>query len=57
MSYHPDFKKHQEVPDPYYGGSKGFELVLKLIEQSCQHLLRQLAQQQDALLDSREESV
>ena len=57
MSYHPDFKKHQEVPDPYYGGSKGFELVLKLIEQSCQQLLRQLTQQSASLAESREESL
>ena len=30
-----DFSKHfryQEVPDPYYGGSQGFELVLDLLE-------------------------
>lgn len=46
MSYHPDFKSFPEVPDPYYGGSKGFELVLRLIEQSCQQLLQQLIRQQ-----------
>lgn len=28
-----------EVPDPYYGGAKGFELVLDLLEQSAQGLL------------------
>jgi protein-tyrosine phosphatase len=28
-----------EVPDPYYGGGKGFELVLELIEQACDGLL------------------
>jgi protein-tyrosine phosphatase len=28
-----------EVPDPYYGGGKGFELVLDLIEQASDGLL------------------
>lgn len=28
-----------EVPDPYYGGGKGFELVLELIEKACDGLL------------------
>ena len=28
-----------EVPDPYYGGSKGFDLVLDLIENSMKGLL------------------
>jgi len=23
---------HQEVPDPYYGGDQGFELVLDILE-------------------------
>ena len=31
-----------EVPDPYYGGKKGFELVLDLIEQASEGLLHQL---------------
>ena len=26
------------VPDPYYGGSKGFELVLDLLEDACEAL-------------------
>lgn len=29
----------QEVPDPYYGGAKGFDRVLDLIEQASQGLL------------------
>jgi protein-tyrosine phosphatase len=28
-----------EVPDPYYGGIKGFELVLDLIEQASDGLV------------------
>lgn len=31
-----------EVPDPYYGGSRGFELVLDLIEQGCNQLFDNL---------------
>lgn len=34
----------REVPDPYYGGEHGFELVFEMIEQACeaiaQHLLK-----------------
>ena len=30
---------HTSVPDPYYGGSEGFELVLDLIEDACDGLL------------------
>jgi protein-tyrosine phosphatase len=44
MQYHPSYPTHSEVPDPYYGGSKGFALVLQLIEQGCDGLLAQLKQ-------------
>ncbi len=30
------------VPDPYYGGEEGFELVLDLLEDACAELLRQI---------------
>lgn len=30
----------KSVPDPYYGGSEGFELVLDLLEDACQGLLQ-----------------
>lgn len=33
---------YTEVPDPYYGGDKGFELVLDLLEQSCDALIASL---------------
>ncbi|ABK48628.1 protein tyrosine phosphatase [Shewanella sp. ANA-3] len=36
-----------EVPDPYYGGTQGFELVLDLLEQSMDALLDQLAGKTD----------
>jgi len=31
-----------EVPDPYYGGASGFELVLDLVEQASTRLLQRL---------------
>ena len=33
---------NSSVPDPYYGGSKGFELVLDLLEDACIGLLNQI---------------
>ena len=33
------FSGFREVPDPYYGGQKGFELVLDLLDDACQGLL------------------
>jgi len=35
----------REVPDPYYGGPKGFEEVLDLLEQASQGLMAQLLAQ------------
>lgn len=34
-----------EVPDPYYGGSSGFELVADLIEDGCQGVLAHIEAQ------------
>lgn len=31
-----------EVPDPYYGGPDGFEVVLDLVEAACADLLDEL---------------
>ena len=42
LQYHPQYPQYSEVPDPYYGGSKGFSMVLQLIEQGCDGLLQQL---------------
>ena len=33
---------HDTVPDPYYSGDKGFELVLDLLEESCTRLLQHI---------------
>jgi protein-tyrosine phosphatase len=41
MSYARNFKE-QEVPDPYYGGSGGFERVLDMLEDAVRGLLESL---------------
>lgn len=33
---------HDAVPDPYYSGQDGFELVLDLVEDACRSLLRHI---------------
>ncbi|GAF03722.1 low molecular weight protein-tyrosine-phosphatase [Saccharicrinis fermentans] len=33
---------HDSVPDPYYGGAAGFELVLDLLEDACEGLIKKL---------------
>lgn len=40
-----DFSKrfgHDHIPDPYYSGADGFELVLNLLEDACEGLLDRL---------------
>ena len=32
----------KEVPDPYYGGSDGFENVFRLIEEACNTIAKKL---------------
>lgn len=34
------------VPDPYYGGSEGFEQVLDILEDACDGLLKQLTEEE-----------
>jgi protein-tyrosine phosphatase len=34
--------KQRDVPDPYYGGGEGFELVLDMVEQASDGLIEQL---------------
>ncbi len=31
------------VPDPYYGGSQGFDLVINLLEDGCSNLLKEIS--------------
>jgi protein-tyrosine phosphatase len=35
-------ERHLDVPDPYYGGSEGFERVLNILEAGCDGLLEQI---------------
>lgn len=34
--------ERKEVPDPYYGGAQGFELVLDMAEDACSEIVRQM---------------
>jgi protein-tyrosine phosphatase len=36
------YTHYNSVPDPYYGGSDGFELVLDILEDACEGLLKQI---------------
>ncbi|MCD8267199.1 MAG: low molecular weight phosphotyrosine protein phosphatase [Parabacteroides sp.] len=40
-------KLYDYVPDPYYGGSSGFELVLDLLEDACEGLLAAISSNPD----------
>lgn len=44
VKYLLDFTEQEDkqVPDPYYGGRKGFELVLDLVEEACDGLIKHL---------------
>ena len=37
--------ENREVPDPYFGGSGGFDLVLDLLEDGCRSLLASISEQ------------
>jgi len=39
--------KQRDVPDPYYGGSQGFERVLDLVEEGAQGLLEDILKRLD----------
>ena len=36
------YTHYNSVPDPYYGGSDGFELVLDILEDACEGLLNEI---------------
>ena len=38
-SFDPESTKDQDVPDPYYGGAKGFEEVYSMVKRTCPPLL------------------
>ncbi len=37
---------YNSIPDPYYGGDSGFELVLDLLEDTCQGFLKHISNEQ-----------
>jgi len=44
--FDPQADDDLDVPDPYYGGAHGFELVQDMVERSCAALLAQLREEQ-----------
>ncbi|MBX9769229.1 MAG: low molecular weight phosphotyrosine protein phosphatase [Bdellovibrionales bacterium] len=46
LSYHGD-PKMKDVPDPYHGGSQGFESVYDMLNISCRNLLKELLQEKN----------
>ena len=42
MAYSKNHDDDTEVPDPYFGGHEGFELVLNMVEEASQGLLEHL---------------
>ncbi len=42
MDFFPEKTPYQEIPDPYYKGPEGFELVLDLLEKAVDGLLEYL---------------
>ena len=38
---------HDHIPDPYYSGAEGFELVLDLLEDACDGLLKEIEAQNE----------
>ncbi len=41
-SFDPEHNNNLEVPDPYYGGDKGFETVYQIVERTCPKVLDHL---------------
>ena len=42
LDFHPSLPAGSQVPDPYLGGSKGFDHVIELLEQASDGLLQHL---------------
>lgn len=43
LRYGARFDQYREVPDPYYGGQDGFELVCDLLDEATRGLLEHIA--------------
>lgn len=42
IDYVKGFPQYHSVPDPYYEGAEGFEIVLDLLEDGCKNLLEEI---------------
>ena len=42
-------RKYHHVPDPYFGGDEGFELVLDIVEEACEELIRHISNGEKSL--------
>lgn len=42
IDYVKGYPQYHSVPDPYYEGAEGFEIVLDLLEDGCRNLLEKL---------------
>lgn len=42
IDYVKGYPQYHSVPDPYYEGSEGFEIVLDLLEDGCRNLLDEM---------------
>jgi protein-tyrosine phosphatase len=40
--------ERKDVPDPYYGGSNGFEAVLDMVEEAADGLLKHVSRELDS---------
>ena len=41
--------EQREVPDPYFGGEQGFELVVQLLQQACRDWLEQWLREEHSI--------
>jgi low molecular weight protein-tyrosine phosphatase len=44
-SFDPEADGDLDVPDPYYGGGRGFEIVYQIVERTCPRILDYLKNQ------------
>ena len=47
LDFDPEQNEDPDVPDPYYGGSDGFDGVFRMIDRTCAALVDRLAQELD----------
>ncbi|MCH5238832.1 MAG: low molecular weight phosphotyrosine protein phosphatase [Muribaculaceae bacterium] len=45
IDYVKGFPQYHSVPDPYYEGAEGFEIVLDLLEDGCRNMLEHLSEE------------